>query len=239
MRRPGYKRELAGFWSRRVRSRRVRSRRALFFQWYVTASVIAFAGLAYLANLTPYTALDLEITQRLQSLDAAPVAGFMRLVSWPGFMPQAVLVVLFPCLILLYLKFPQEARIAVLLGLFTSLLNLMMKLAVGRPRPPVEVVDVQAVLSSYSFPSGHVMFYSAFFGFLFFLSFTLLRPSWKRTSLLLLFSSLVLFIGPSRIYMGQHWASDVLGAYLLGGLCLAAAILLYRRLPRTASDTES
>jgi undecaprenyl-diphosphatase len=220
-------------------ARRVRSRRALSFQLYVIVSVIAFAGLAYLANLTPYTALDLKITQRLQSLDAAPVAGFMRLVSWPGFMPQAVLVVLLACLILLYLKFPQEARIVVLLGLFTNLLTLLIKLAVGRPRPPVGVVDVQAVLSSYSFPSGHVMFYSAFFGFLFFLSFTLLRPSWKRTSLLLLFGGLVLFIGPSRIYMGQHWTSDVLGAYLLGGLCLAAAILLYRRLPKTASDTES
>jgi hypothetical protein len=41
-------------------------------------------------------------------------------------------------------------------------------------------------------------------------------------------SALIILIGISRIYLGQHWASDVLGAYLLGSLTLVAIIQLYR-----------
>ena len=38
---------------------------------------------------------------------------------------------------------------------------------------------------------------------------------------------LLLLIGPSRIYMGAHWTSDVLGAYLLGGLWLSVVLRAY------------
>ena len=44
---------------------------------------------------------------------------------------------------------------------------------------------------------------------------------------MVLFGGLVVLIGASRIYLGQHWASDVLGAYLLGSLTLVAYIQIY------------
>ena len=53
-------------------------------------------------------------------------------------------------------------------------------------------------------------------------------PSWERTTLLVAFALLILFMGLSRIYQGQHWFSDVAGAYLLGSLWLALTIRLYR-----------
>jgi membrane-associated phospholipid phosphatase len=40
---------------------------------------------------------------------------------------------------------------------------------------------------------------------------------------------MVALIGVSRIYEGQHWASDVLAAYLLGGVWLAMSVYVYRR----------
>jgi undecaprenyl-diphosphatase len=61
-----------------------------------------------------------------------------------------------------------------------------------------------------------------------FLGFTLLKPSWARTLLLVILGSLVALIGLSRIYLGAHWASDVTGAYLLGSLWLAVSIGIYR-----------
>jgi undecaprenyl-diphosphatase len=104
----------------------------------------------------------------------------------------------------------------------------LIKAIIQRPRPTPELVDVFSVLTSYSFPSGHVMFYVCFFGFVWYLSYSLLKQSLKRSFLLGFFGSLILLIGVSRIYLGHHWASDVLGAYLLGGLILLGLILFYQ-----------
>jgi membrane-associated phospholipid phosphatase len=89
-------------------------------------------------------------------------------------------------------------------------------------------VTVLQQLNSYSFPSGHVLTYTAFFGFLLFLTFTLLKPSTARVFLLIILGGLVTLIGLSRIYVGDHWASDVTGAYLLGSLFLVLCIYVYR-----------
>ena len=72
------------------------------------------------------------------------------------------------------------------------------------------------------------MYYLGFLGFIGFLVFSLLKPSLKRTLLLVLIGIPVFLIGISRIYLGQHWASDVLGSYLLGTLTLVATIQFYR-----------
>jgi undecaprenyl-diphosphatase len=72
------------------------------------------------------------------------------------------------------------------------------------------------------------MYYVGFFGFLWFLAYTLLKRSWIRTLILILLGTLITLVGISRIYLGQHWASDVLGAYLLGSLCLAFVLEFYR-----------
>jgi membrane-associated phospholipid phosphatase len=61
-----------------------------------------------------------------------------------------------------------------------------------------------------------------------FLGYTLLKPSIARTMMLVILGSLVALVGLSRIYLGDHWASDVTGAYLLGSLWLALSIALYR-----------
>jgi undecaprenyl-diphosphatase len=99
---------------------------------------------------------------------------------------------------------------------------------IQRPRPTGDLVAVVSMLDSYSFPSGHVMFYIGFFGFLFFLTFTLLKHSWMRSLLLTLFGGLIVLVGISRIYLGHHWASDILGASLLGGLTLTFILQFYR-----------
>jgi membrane-associated phospholipid phosphatase len=50
---------------------------------------------------------------------------------------------------------------------------------------------------------------------------------WWRTTLLTTSAAFVVLIGPSRIYLGDHWASDVLGAYLIGGVLLGLAVGFY------------
>ena len=152
----------------------------------------------------------------------------MITVSWPGFLPQAAIITGAILLLILGFGLQWEALVGLIAALLSTGLNLLVKDLIQRPRPASTLVHVLAPLTDYSFPSGHVMFYTGFFGFIVFLAFTLLQPSLKRTLLIAFFSLLVLLVGISRIYAGEHWASDVLGAYLLGSLTLLAMLQLYR-----------
>ena len=94
--------------------------------------------------------------------------------------------------------------------------------------------------AGYSFPSGHVMAYVAYFGLLFAFGVILFQGRhWWRTTLLIVSAAFVLLIGPSRVYLGDHWASDVIGAYLIGGVLWGVAVALYLPLKeRTVLETQ-
>ncbi len=108
------------------------------------------------------------------------------------------------------------------------LLNLLLKVQVGRPRPTADLVHIVQEALGYSFPSGHVMAYIAYWGLLFAFGIILFKGRhWWRTALLITSATFVMLIGPSRIYLGDHWASDVLGAYLIGEALLGLAVGVY------------
>jgi len=103
----------------------------------------------------------------------------------------------------------------------------LVKVIVARPRPTAPLVNVFALLTDSSFPSGHVLLFTAFLGFLLFMLYTLVPHSTRRTLGFVLFGALIALVGVSRVYLGEHWPSDVLGAYLLGSLWLTLTIYLY------------
>lgn len=206
----------------------LRRYRTVLFQVVLFSSFIVFLFLAFLARTTPFFPIDLQITRAIQSIDSPIFDGLMRLISWPGFSPNSLIITLLIALVLYLYGLHWEAVTALLASLLSGLTNQLVKILIQRPRPSGDSVDVFAVLDSYSFPSGHVMFYTILFGFLWYLAYTLVKTSLLRGLLLVLLGSLILGVGASRIYLGQHWASDVLGAYLLGGLILAGIILLYQ-----------
>lgn len=202
--------------------------RAFLFQLYLAAAIMGFLGLAFYAYTIPYSPVDVWITQHFQRIEASWFMALMVAISWPGFTPQNLIIAMIIPAGLALLGFHWEAVVTGGAALSEGVLNTLIKALIHRTRPAEDVVDVIQQLASYSFPSGHVMFYTVFFGFLIFLAFTLLSHSWLRTALILFFSSLVLLVGPSRVFLGQHWASDVLGAYLLGSLWLVLVIRIYR-----------
>lgn len=206
----------------------VRRRKARLFQVSVGILLAAFAVLTFLVITVPSFSIDLTIARGLQSIDNPVFSGLMTSISWVGFSPQTYIVSAVIIATIFVLGYRWESAASLVISVVVPLLNLLIKTLVHRTRPGADLIRVVSVLSDYSFPSGHVMFYTGFFGFICFLIYTLLKPSWIRTLLLILFGSHVVLVGVSRIYLGQHWASDVLGAYLLGGLCLIAGIRFYR-----------
>jgi len=205
----------------------VRRHRAVLFQAALVLVMAAFAVLTFLVKAMPFFAIDLQITRTIQLINFPSFARLMSLVSWPGFGPQDIIITGLIIGLIFGFGLRWEAVMALIAALFTTGINVLVKDLVQRPRPTPNLVNVFANLHSYSFPSGHVMFYLGFFGFIWFLAFTLLKPSLKRSLLLVFFGILIVSIGVSRIYLGEHWASDVLGSYLLGSLTLVAIIQLY------------
>jgi len=205
-----------------------REYRTFLFQVSLFAAIAAFGVLTFMVKTIPSFPIDLEITRALQSLNSPIFAALMSLISWPGFSPQSYILSLIIVAVIYLFGLHWEAISALVAALLPPILNVIVKELIRRPRPTVDLVHVLRILESYSFPSGHVMFYVGFFGFLWFLVYTLLKRSWRRTLLLILLGTLIGLVGISRIYLGQHWPSDVLGAYLLGGLTLVAILQFYR-----------
>ena len=145
----------------------------------------------------------------------------MEAISWLGDQPQMFLLISFFIFVLLFLKLRREAFILALNSVGIYVLGNLIKLFVQRPRPPF------SLLHDWSFPSGHVLSFVACFGFLAYLIYKSSGHFFFRKIFFTILIGLIILIGPSRIYLGNHWISDVLGAYLIGGVWLFLTIKLY------------
>lgn len=214
-------------WGAVVVQRWRRVRRARLLTGAALAGLLTFGLLALLLRQASGSALDLAITTAVQQVDAPFVSPFMWAISQPGWWPLETVGVPLAALTFLLAGFRREA-LFVLLTVGASFISGRAKVVVGRPRPAADAVHVFAPLNDFSYPSGHVVAYVSTFGFLFFLIYILFRRSIWRTLALWVLGVLVATIGLSRIYLGQHWASDVLGGYALGTSYLLGLIVLYR-----------
>ena len=103
-----------------------------------------------------------------------------------------------------------------------ALCNYALKELAARPRPEYAIMGLDP--TSFSFPSGHAVFAAYFGGCLIYLAEGLIDNSGLRRGIQLLLALWALAVGVSRVYLGVHWPSDVLGAYLFGGTCLVVLL---------------
>ena len=193
-----------------------------------------FALLAFWVHIHPILPVDVAITQEFQESQSPWLRFTMLAVSYLG--ANAILfslLVLLTALVFWELRLRLEALVIIGLSSVSAVLNGAIKLLVARPRPKAPLVEILQVVNGQSFPSGHVMSYVAYFGLLFSLGIILFRGKrWWRLALLIIPAFFVVMVGPSRIYLGAHWASDVLGAYLIGGVLLGITLWIYLRLKK-------
>jgi undecaprenyl-diphosphatase len=192
-------------------------------------ALAAFAVLFGLVRWNRSRLFDLRVTRALQRVDLPSFDGLMHLVSWPGFPPQSRILPVAYSLGWLLLGFPIEAFFQ-LLAWGAGAISSAVKTAMRRPRPaPDEVRVIPARIGGSSFPSGHVLIYTGVYGFLAFLIETEVRSNRVRRIAIAILVALIGLVGPSRIYLGHHWFTDVLASYLLGTSYLLGLMAAYRR----------
>jgi membrane-associated phospholipid phosphatase len=197
--------------------------------WVASAALGGFFALFALVKARRSDEVDLAIMIRMQARRHPALAGVMRLASWPGFPPQSRIIPPALMVSLWLLRLRTEA-VFQLLAWGTAGISTVVKSQVQRPRPlPEQARVVLAPLGGSSFPSGHVLAYVGTYGFLAYLTYTLVRPAPVRWPASLALVGLVGLVGPSRIYQGHHWPTDVAASYLLGLSYLIGLTALYRR----------
>lgn len=200
------------------------------------AILLAFAGAASGADHFPG---DRAASSWVQSMRTSWLDNAMEAASFLGVELVAAAVVALAGLALYLKRLPWEAGLVVTATTVAYALRTALKLAVARPRPSEDLVSVIEQADGYGFPSGHAMHYAVFLGALAFVLLKHTGSSPGRWVVLGTMLALLVAVGFSRIYMGVHWTSDVLGGYAFGGAVLLAAIWLWRRLRKTSGQPET
>jgi membrane-associated phospholipid phosphatase len=171
----------------------------------------------------------MRITKALQKRQQPWVRRFLIGISEIGFPKLATPLTFAIAGVFWALRFRLEA-LFILLTSSSTILNALVKRLIKRPRPTQELVTVVRVINEPSFPSGHVMYYTNFYGLLIYLLATNWRSGKIRNALIVICTALLVCIGPSRIYLGAHWPSDVMAGYIWGGLWFGGLMALYLRI---------
>jgi undecaprenyl-diphosphatase len=168
------------------------------------------------------TRIDTSAARNLHEevLDHPGVVTLMQGISFLGGPPWFYLLIGISAGVLFKQGHPRLALFLIITGLVGGAIDSVVKIAVDRPRP--SLVSPVATARGQSFPSGHSMTSAFGYGALLLVWLPVIAERWRRrviTGTVLL----ILCIGFSRLVLGVHYISDVLGGYVLGLAWLTAS----------------
>ncbi len=207
-------------------------------------STIAFAlfvPLAWWAHKHPQPPDEIRFTRMFQKKQPSLVRRIVQVLNTITGSASFLNMFTIPTAIVLWKRrLRLEAIFTIGVSWTNALARTLVKQLVNRPRPNAMLVHRAKKAHGKSFPSGHTSSTLAFWGWLFALGMLLRKGSSMRQNALLSFPALcIILVGPARIYLGEHWATDVLGGYLFGSGWLSLSLRLYRALRNKGSFAGS
>lgn len=136
----------------------------------------------------------------------------------------AIVITIITILLLIFTK-KEHKKMILINVIFITLLNQILKIIFMRPRPEImRLIDE----NGYSFPSGHSMVSTAFYGLLIYLIYKNVKNKYLKWFGCIALSLTILGICLSRIYLGVHYASDVVGGLVFSIAYLIIYISIYK-----------
>ncbi|MEP6732406.1 MAG: phosphatase PAP2 family protein [bacterium] len=198
------------------------------------AATMAFAELAEHVLAGGTQAFDVAILKWLHLHQSTLLTQVMTEMTYLGTGTVVIVIVGVAALFLWHTEHKHSARLLLAATIGNVLLNGALKLVYHRPRP--SVFEWQTTAVSSSFPSGHAMSATVVYGTVAYLLVRLQKHAWAKALTLSGAITLILLICLTRLYLGVHYPSDVLGGIIVGlawaAFCMAtleASLALGRR----------
>ena len=166
--------------------------------------------------------LDSCVRAAIHAHAAPPFTAFMRALSFVG-SPTALIII---GVVIVFALDRGEALHFVIAVIGAELLDRSLKLLFHRPRPPAFFGLAEP--AGFSFPSGHALVSCAFFTVMAALAAKRIQSQATRICLYTTAALLIAAIGFSRIYLGVHYPTDVLGGYSAAVVWLSIVTLARR-----------
>ncbi len=210
----------------------------------IGGAVIAIIGVIGFAQLAEHVleggtqAFDVAILQWLHAHQHPLITQLMIEMTYLGTGSVVVVVVGVAALFLWHTEHKHSARLLLAATIGNIVLNSALKLVYHRARPAVFAWQTTAVSSS--FPSGHAMSATVVYGTVAYLVMRLQKHRWAKMLTLGAAVLLILLICLTRLYLGVHYPSDVIGGIIVGlawaAFCMAtleaSLVIARRRAPR-------
>lgn len=192
------------------------------------AALAGFVVMALFAAAHNTFPADLWLTHRLQDIDTSAFRHTLRWTERLGDMPYLAAVwIAAAAAACVYVGRWQGLLV---LGSFAGrLANSGLKELIERPRPSPDLAEVSKDQpTNFSFPSGHAEGAMLLYGLIFFLAAVYVPDRRLRLAVQAVCVWITVVTGLERVYIGDHWPSDVAGGYYFGALILAVAIGIER-----------
>jgi undecaprenyl-diphosphatase len=188
---------------------------------------IGFGLIMLLISNKKIVSFDDIVSGYIQNSNSSVLTSIMKFFTFIGSGSVVAFIVII-AMIMFYVILKHRSELVLLLAVVigSALLNYVLKIIFHRARPTIHRLIEE---TGYSFPSGHSMAAFTLYGILSFLLWKHISSYQGRSLLIIVSILMITMIGISRIYLGVHYPSDVLGGFLASGIWLILSIWTFQK----------
>lgn len=183
--------------------------------WIAAGSLLIFAAISYIVTTVDVLSFDTVVRETIYGFRSDGRTVFFRTITYLGNWETISAICIATLLFRHNLRSPGIPLAAT--GIIAVVIQKSLKIFFHRARPDIALHLIHQ--GGYSFPSGHSFSVLVFYGMIIFLCHRHMKNRTAANTVTVLLSILIALIGFSRIYLGVHFPTDVLGGWSLG-LCL-------------------
>ena len=168
---------------------------------------------------------DLVVINFIQGMEMSWLTPIVKVFAWigSGYVVAPITIITFLLLFFVY-RYRAQAFLLVTVILGTVILNELLKIYFRRERPEIyRILDA----AGFSFPSGHTMMAFSLYTIIAYIVWRNMRTTLNRVLLIIFTTFMILMISTSRIYLGVHYPSDIVGGFIASAFWVSIAIAVY------------